>query len=111
MEIYIYKFLFDKAVEDLHQLGMDSSWYGYKKFPANIAFLNNYSDEINKGYYRLDNIETGEKIPQPPVPEREDYEFIGWFTESECLNLWDFNNEIEIAEDAEFRFYAGWAAL
>ncbi|MDR3021197.1 MAG: hypothetical protein LBU60_00755, partial [Clostridiales bacterium] len=42
--------------------------------PANIEFLNNYSTDINGGYYRLDNIESGERIPEPPAPGREGYD-------------------------------------
>jgi uncharacterized repeat protein (TIGR02543 family) len=93
---YIYKSLFD--------VGNNS----YNEFPANITFLNNYSDEINGGYYWLDNIEIGERIPQPPAPERDGYNFRGWFTESECTNLWDFNAIPETAENTEFKLYAGW---
>ena len=106
--IYIYKFLYDKAVEELQQSGISDPTYGERILPANIAFLNNYSDIINSGYYRLDNIETGNKIPHPPNPEREGYEFIGWFIDPDCTNIWDFNNEKEIENGDEFRLYAGW---
>ena len=109
--LFVYQELYAEA--DGHYYIMENGtkiyyWLKENLKPANIEFLNNYSDEINKGYYRLDNIESGEKIPQPPVPEREDYEFTGWFTEPECLNIWDFNTVLEIAEDTEFRLYAGW---
>ncbi len=59
--------------------------------PANIEFLNNYSTEVNGGYYRLDNIASGEKIPLPPPPARDGYEFAGWFAESACINAWNFD--------------------
>ena len=75
---------------------------------ANIVFMNNYSDEVNGGYYRLDNVEEDEKIPEPPDPEREGYKFTGWYTESECENLWSFNESPVIEEGEEFRLYAGW---
>lgn len=107
-KVYIYKFWYDKAVEDLQQSGINDSTYGEKILPANVAFLNNYSDEINGGYYRLDNIKSGEKIPQPPSPERECFEFIGWFTDANCTYTWDFNDVKEIENGDEFRLYAGW---
>ena len=95
-KIYIYKSLFDGAN------------YSSNFSPANIVFMNNYSDEVNGGYYRLDNIEAGEKIPEVPEPEREGYEFGGWYTEPECVNVWDFDVAPTIEEDTEFRLYAGW---
>jgi len=75
---YIYKFLYDKTVEDLQQSGRSNPEYGERILPANISFLNNHSDEINDGYYMLDNIKTSNKIPQLPSPEREGYVFTGW---------------------------------
>lgn len=105
---YIYKCLYDKAVEELQQSGISNPAYGERILPANIAFLNNYSDEINGGYYMLDNIETGSKITEPPSPEREGYEFTGWFTDTNCSNIWNFDNEVEIGSGDEFRLYAGW---
>ncbi len=78
---------------------------------ANIVFRINYLTEINDGYYSLDNIKVGETIPQPAKPEREGYEFTGWYTEANCENLWDFNVSPEIKEGEEFRLYAGWRRL
>lgn len=76
--------------------------------PANIVFMNNYSEEENEGYYRLDNIESGETIPEPPVPGRTGHEFTGWYTEAECVNKWNFDTPPVIEEGEEFRLYAGW---
>lgn len=107
-KVYIYKFWYDKVVEDLQESGRSNSLYGERILPANIVFLNNYSDEINGGYYMLDNIKTSAKIPQPPNPEREGYKFTGWFTDPDCTNIWNFNNVKEIKNGDEFRLYAGW---
>ena len=30
----------------------------------------------------------------PPQPEREGYKFGGWYKEHECINEWDFQNDI-----------------
>ena len=97
--IYLYKTLYES--------GDFSSDYAF----ANIVFMNNYSDEVNGGYYRLDNIGTGETIPEPPAPERERYIFGGWYTEPECVTAWDFGDSPRIEEDAEFRLYAKWRAM
>lgn len=78
---------------------------------ANIEFVNNYSNEENGGYYWLDNIDSGETIPVPPKPERKGYEFIGWYTEPECINVWDFDLSPNIKENTVFKLYAKWRAL
>lgn len=98
-QFYIYKSLFDSS-----NFNDNINW-------ANIVFMNNYSDEVNNGYYRLDNIETGETIPEPPAPEREGYEFTEWYTEPECNNAWDFDELPDMEENMEFRLYAGWRIM
>ena len=79
--------------------------------PANVAFLNNYSAAVNRGYFRAEDVESGEKIPEPPAPEREGYVFTGWYTETEAINLWDFDTKAEIPDGEELRLYAGWQAI
>ena len=78
---------------------------------ANIVFMKNYSTDINDGYYSLDNISEGEKIPVPSEPKRGGYEFTGWYTESECKTAWNFENSPTLIEGEEFRLYAGWRKL
>ena len=82
-KVYVYKTLYESE-------GLSES---ERYRPANIAFMNNYSDEVNGGYYRLDNIGEGETILEPPAPEREGYEFGGWYTEPECVTAWDFESD------------------
>lgn len=86
-------------------------WFEVEFAPANVAFMNNYSEEINKGYYRADDIENGEKIPEPPAPERKGYIFTGWYTEAEAINLWNFDTHVDMSDDEELRLYAGWQAI
>ena len=98
--VYVYRTLYEsEGLEDEERF-----------FPANVVFMNNYSDEVNGGYYRPDNIAEGETIPEPPAPEREGYEFGGWYTEPECVTAWDFGESPTIEEDGEFRLYARWNA-
>jgi uncharacterized repeat protein (TIGR02543 family) len=70
--------------------------------------LNNYSTDINGGYYRLDNIESGERIPEPPAPGREGYDFMGWYVDSDLTQRWNFNNIIDLSEDEVYRLYGSW---
>ena len=54
----------------------------------------NYNDSPNGGYYRIDDYD-GEAISfVPPTPSRDGYTFIGWYKESECINEWNFNEDI-----------------
>ena len=40
----------------------------------------------------LRNNEKIVNIPSDPI--RDGYEFKGWYKEKECINKWDFNNDI-----------------
>ena len=106
--MYIYKELFEDSKEKYQFLNGEYLFGGQKLRPANITFFNNYSNEVNGGYYRLDNIASVEKIPQPPAPEREGYNFAGWYTEAECITAWDFNEMKTLSKAEEFKLYAGW---
>lgn len=62
--------------------------------PANISYYYNYEESPNDGYYWIDDIDYGELITFiPPIPTREGYEFDGWYKETECFNLWDYEND------------------
>lgn len=50
--------------------------------------------------------EAGKKITAPAVPVREEYTFKGWFTESVCLNKFDFDTII----NRDIVLYAKWTA-
>ena len=63
--------------------------------------MNNYSAAVNRGYFRAEDVESGEKIPELPVPKREGYVFTGWYTETEAINLWDFDTKTEIPDGEE----------
>lgn len=117
IKTYIYKELYDeinkKYKEELKNYGDYEEkesyyWFEVEFAPANVAFMNNYSEEINKGYYRADDIENGEKITEPPVPERDGYIFTGWYTEAEAIKLWDFDTQVDILDGEELKLYAGW---
>ncbi len=90
---------------------------GKECVPANIAYLYNYEDSPNENYYHVDLIEDSGKLKRTCYnPERSGYVFLGWYTEPECINEWDFNNgiiEVEFDEEGkiiynEIRLYAKW---
>ncbi len=58
---------------------------------ANVSYYYNYEDAENYGYYWADDCDYGGKIEFiPEEPEREGYEFGGWYKEADCINEWDF---------------------
>ena len=104
-KIFIYKELYNEI-----NLAEASHWTKTFLSISKVAFMNNYSAAVNRGYFRAEDVESGEKIPEPPVPEREGYIFTGWYTEAEAINLWDFDTKAEIPDGEELRLYAGWQA-
>ena len=61
---------------------------------SNVSYYYNYEQAPNDGYYWIDNCGYGEKIEYiPPIPERDGYAFDGWYKESECVNIWDFETD------------------
>jgi len=118
-EFYVYRELYEK-IKSKHADCLDEEgstdcpscpWILETFVPANVAFMNNYSAAVNRGYFRAEDVESGEKIPEPPAPEREGYVFTGWYTEAEAINLWDFDTKTEIPDGEELRLYAGWKKL
>lgn len=83
---------------------------------ANVSYYYNYKEAPNSGYYWIDNYE-GTKITFiPENPQREGYIFDGWYKESSCENVWDFENDTvsdKMYADGENEFnetclYAKW---
>lgn len=85
---------------------------------ANVSYYYNYEKEFETFF--IDDVD-GDKIKKiPPVPQREGYKFIGWYKESECLNEWNFKNDIVPVKiynnDGEYQYqetklYAKWEKL
>lgn len=71
---------------------MNNSNYSFNR--ANVSYNYNYNDSPNGGYYWIDDYD-GEVISfVPPTPSRDGYTFMGWYKESECINEWNFNEDI-----------------
>lgn len=85
---------------------------------ANTIYKFNYEGAPNEGYFFINEYEAGGKIEKTPYePQRDGYEFAGWYKEPECRNKWDFEKDvlpnIEYDEDGgeifkETALYAGW---
>ncbi len=71
-------------------------------YPANVSYKWNYEEAPNSGYYWIDDYynEIISYIPTDPI--REGYIFDGWYKEPECINKWDFDNDIVPGTEWEF---------
>lgn len=85
--------------------------------PANVAYMFNYQDEPNEGYFFVDLLETSGIIIEPPyLPKRDGYVFEGWYRDENCTKKWNFKTDtltIDFDENGnriyeEFRLYAKW---
>ncbi len=62
--------------------------------PANTAYMFNYENCSNGGYFFINNFEYGATIENTPYePIRNGYTFGGWYKESECINVWNFETD------------------
>ena len=50
-------------------------------------------------------VEENNLIPRPPLPTKEGYTFIGWYTDSACTNGWNFDTDYPTAD---MTLYGGW---
>ena len=77
---------------------------------ANVVYKLNY-ETTGRDFYDLDS--TLGSLIKPQDPTREGYTFKGWYTEPECINEWDFENDevtkyseyIEINENDKKEYY------
>lgn len=62
--------------------------------PANTAFMFNYENCPNGGYFFINDFEYGTTIENTPYePIRDNYTFGGWYKESTCINAWNFETD------------------
>lgn len=65
---------------------------------ANVSYQYNYEKDGFKTYF-IDDVD-GETLKNVPTsPLREGYIFDGWYKEAECINKWDFENDIIPAKE------------
>lgn len=50
------------------------------------------------------SVERNEKVKEPKAPVREGYSFVGWYTDKDCTNAYDFDSKVT----SPFTLYAKW---
>lgn len=79
--------------------------YMYSAKYTQVIFYNNYSDTDNTKYLTLE-WQRMELVTKPTDPTRTDYDFVGWYIDSACTTLFDFENTIITEYDTAI--YASW---
>ena len=83
----------------------------------NVAFMLNYEDAPNDGYYYIEEQNKDGTIKEPTVePVRIGYLFHGWYKDEACTEEWNFEtDEVTISFDEEgnriheeIKLYAKW---
>lgn len=87
--------------------------YSYLTIANVVYYLN---DDTEDSYF-VDDCDNEKIVNIPTDPVRDGYEFKGWYKEKECINKWDFENDIvpekQYDENNEYIFietslYAKW---
>lgn len=86
------------------------------KSPVYVDFFTNYQRETftlsngttgigNSLIYKTEIVSKGDRVSKPEDPERNRYDFKGWFLESGCVNEWDFTANVV---NRNTRLFAKW---
>ena len=115
---YVVPSLTYKSILETGRIGNDiDRVHEEHLLPANISYFFNYDDSPNENYFFVDLLEETGKLTKPPYdPKREGYTFGGWYTEAECVNPFNFEEDsvtINFDEEGnriyeEFCLYAKW---
>ena len=117
------------AIKECDHIELNNSYSSLKYSPdseqvitvykANTAYMFNYEGAPNENYYFVNDFERGGLIENTPYePYREGYTFLGWYKDSDCTEIWDFEtdtlpvatyNENGELEFVETRLYAKWS--
>ena len=67
---------------------------------------NGFEERVDNTLYLRQEITPGEPFAKPTNdPERDNYEFLGWFKEKTCVNEWNFATDVS---DTSIYLYAKW---
>ena len=106
----------EKAKKDLLNKNQYAVWPKCYKSVNVLYFMNDDTDEV----FFVDDCDGTKVNVIPPNPYRDGYEFKGWYKEKECINLFDFENELipekEYDEKGNYilketNIYAKWEVL
>lgn len=82
-------------------ISSDITFYaGWKQTNVVITFDLNYNGSINV----TDTIIIGDTVSRPASPKRNGYNFVGWYTDTNGKNVYDFTTKI----NSDMTLYAGW---
>lgn len=73
-------------------------------YDINLKFFTN--TDIDNQLDDLLDLEEGQKITRPEAPIRQGFEFVDWYKDYNCTELWDFDNDT--VGDHSFVLYAKW---
>lgn len=62
--------------------------------PANVSYYLNYENAANGGLYFIDDYDNEIISYKVTAPNRDGYEFGGWYKEPECVNEWNFKTDL-----------------
>ncbi len=77
----------------------------YSMVDTSATYYDITFDAQNGTEPKVFQVKENEKISEPATPEKDGFIFKGWYKESTCENLFDF--EVEVATEA-MTLYAGW---
>lgn len=92
-----------------------SETYTIKRSGVTTIRVKSYSVKFNLNYDGADSDDAPEKqtvrknktAEEPEAPVRDGYTFLGWYTDKDCTNIFDFNNTIT----KNITLYAKWYEL
>ena len=112
-----YNFAYWSSDEGTTQL--TSAQLAAQTISANVTYIAYYTATANQTYTvtfdsqggsavtSISNVTTGSAISAPTEPTRTGYTFGGWYKESDCTNVWDFNTD---SVTNNVTIYAKWTA-
>lgn len=95
---------FDNVVSDLNIGAV------YETNKYNVHFVNNYYDTDDSEFALTKDVVYNNPIDHPGNPQRENYEFDGWYKNRECTPDSAWNFDIDRVK-AETKLYAKWTRL
>ncbi len=77
----------------------------YKKPVLTYYAVNFFDGTTEYTDLRKENCESGSKITAPENPIKENYVFLGWFKDADCINEWNFSTDLVTTNT---NLYAKW---
>ena len=111
-----YRFNESNPDETVYVESMDgfvAQWFRENKPNAFLALINagnvQVSFDLKGGMGEVSSVSLpyGGRIDQPADPTHDQYDFLGWFSNRDCTELWDFDTRLT----GNVTLYAGWGTI